>query len=60
MDLHKILMGNRWPELPAQTVMDEKVSKFIGNVIIATTVSLFVSLHVNVYQRKRIKELERK
>lgn len=58
MNLHKILMGHRYDELPAQTVMDEKVSKILGNSLIVLLVSVIVSGHIIAYQRKQIEELK--
>ena len=57
MNLHKLLMGDRWADLPAQTVLDDKVSKYIGNTILVLGVGLFVSVHLNIHQRNKITSL---
>lgn len=57
MDFHKLLMGHRYDELPAQTVLDEKVSKIIGTALIITMVATIVEAHVIAHQQNKIKKL---
>lgn len=59
MNIHKLLMGHRYDELPAQTVLDEKVSKFIGTLLIGVMAVAIIEAHVITYQQNKIKDLQK-
>ena len=59
MHLHRILMGDRWSELPAETVLDTKVSKIIGNVVLVQMALLIAAGYGLSYYHKKSKETKK-
>lgn len=58
MNLHRVLMGDRWRELPAQTVLDEKVSKYIGLTLLGLMITVGIQTLVITHQSEKIHDLE--
>lgn len=59
MNLHKLLMGKRWEELPPQTLLDEKVSKYIGCTLLGLMVVVGVQTLIIVHQDSKIQNLQK-
>lgn len=59
MDFHKLLMGHRYDDLPAQTVMDHKVSVIIGNILIGQMVVITGLMITVTVQNSRIEKLKK-
>lgn len=58
MDFHKLLMGHRYDDLPAQTVLDHKVSVVIGNILIGQMVVITGFMITVAIQNHRIEKLK--
>ena len=59
MDFHKLLMGHRYDDLPAQTVLDHKVSVAIGNFLMGQMVvitGLMVTVAIQNHRIEKLKE----
>lgn len=59
MDFHKLLMGHRYDDLPAQTVMDHKVSVAIGSFLMVQMVvitGLMVTVAIQNHRIEKLKE----
>lgn len=56
MNLHKLLMGDRWSELPAQSMLDLKVSKIIGITLLSSMALNVAQAHMTAYYIKKSKK----
>lgn len=60
MNLHKLIMGDRWKELPAETVLDHKVSVFIGNTILVLMVTTAAGVITSSILANKLNDLKSK